>query len=185
MLKDLYFEKEIERSVVLNFLTELRLTKITPEELQSCVDYYDWPEPVVESAPPELKSLSDETIGLCVLQAINEEYGGCTNAFLAELYSAVHGIRVRVKGEPAHRYACYCCGAKTLHEIPHVKCEDMPDGISGSYEICDYCNWEHDGTTDPKISGTPNRGSLEEYRERLKRTTGQITECRWEFESKS
>lgn len=50
-----------------------------------------------------------------------------------------------------NRYACPCCGYKTLTQKP-----------SGTYEICDVCFWEDDGVQfdDPDYEGGANQESL-------------------------
>jgi hypothetical protein len=54
----------------------------------------------------------------------------------------------------SQRYACPCCGNKTLSEV------DV-------YEICDICGWEDDPTqrNDPEFEGGANNESLSQARE--------------------
>jgi Cysteine-rich CPCC len=49
------------------------------------------------------------------------------------------------------KYACPCCGHRTLTEYP-----------PGTYQICPVCFWEDDGVQfrDPDLEGGANRPSL-------------------------
>lgn len=55
---------------------------------------------------------------------------------------------------------CPCCGAHTLTER-----YDLLQGTG--YDICSFCDWEDDGTTDIHAYQSINRGSIADYRKRL------------------
>nr|WP_315363599.1 CPCC family cysteine-rich protein [Cytobacillus firmus] len=52
------------------------------------------------------------------------------------------------------KYACPCCGYKTLQQEP-----------PGTYEICEICFWEDDDVqfNDPDYEGGANLESLRQY----------------------
>lgn len=58
------------------------------------------------------------------------------------------------------KYACPCCGYRTLESEP-----------PGSYEICPVCWWEDDGVQfrDPTLTGGANSLSLNEARANYRR----------------
>lgn len=75
---------------------------------------------------------------------------GVSNGFLSEILCAITGYDIEVCGEVNKLFACPCCGLRTLTEIYNP--------IEGTgYEICPYCNWEDDGTTDTKIYRSINK----------------------------
>lgn len=75
---------------------------------------------------------------------------GVSNGFLSEILCAITGYDIEVCGEMNKLFACPCCGLRTLTEIYNP--------IEGTgYEICPYCNWEDDGTTDTKIYRSINK----------------------------
>lgn len=65
-------------------------------------------------------------------------------------------------GERDGLYPCPCCGLRTLTE--------RFDPMEGTgYDICPYCKWEDDGTTEKDADAykSINRGSMSDYRKRL------------------
>ena len=58
------------------------------------------------------------------------------------------------------KYYCLCCGYATLEE----------EAGSGSYEICQVCDWEDDNVQakDPDFSGGANEPSLNEAKKNFK-----------------
>ena len=54
------------------------------------------------------------------------------------------------------KFACVCCGYKTLDQ----------EGGTGSYDICAVCSWEDDGLQfrEPEMDGGANQNSLVEAR---------------------
>lgn len=85
---------------------------------------------------------------------------GVSNGFLSEILCAIIGYDIEVCGEVERLFLCPCCGFRTLTEIYNP--------IEGTgYEICPYCNWEDDGTTDTKIYRSINKGSIEDYRNNM------------------
>jgi len=101
-----------------------------------------------------------------MLEHLEELYEGVSNGFLAELYECLTMKRVQVVGTVTALFNCPCCGYQTLNEL-------------GDYDICEYCNWEDDGRTDPKQSGTPNRGSMEDYRKNIEDNPNYFYKEKW------
>lgn len=90
-----------------------------------------------------------------VLEWITYRYASSTNIFLAELYEFVRYETVRVTGDPVRLHPCKCCGYRTIDE-------------PNDYDICSWCGWEDDGTTNPNKRMSINRGSMSEYRAKLR-----------------
>lgn len=82
---------------------------------------------------------------------------GISNGFLAEIVHAIIGYEVEVIGKVEELFACPCCGFRTLTEL-----YDSNKGTG--YDICPYCKWEDDGTTEINVYRAINRGSIEDYR---------------------
>lgn len=100
---------------------------------------------------------------LSVLDEENSEIDliGVSNGFLSEIIQTITGYEVEICGEVEELYPCPCCGYKTLTE-----CYDPAEGTG--YDICPYCKWEDDGTIDVDIYRSINRGSISDYRKRMK-----------------
>jgi hypothetical protein len=95
-----------------------------------------------------------------LFSALSELYKGVSNGYLSEVYEAITGEEVEVFGEVFDLYQCPCCGRLTLSELYNV---DKGTG----YDICDYCNWEDDGTKDIDVESSVNRGTMTDYRRRI------------------
>lgn len=85
---------------------------------------------------------------------------GVSNGFLSEIICAITGYDVEVCGEVEKLFPCPCCGLRTLTEVYN------PMEGTG-YDICPYCNWEDDGTTEINVYRSINRGSIEDYRNNM------------------
>lgn len=97
---------------------------------------------------------------------------GVSNGFLSEILCAITGYDIEVCGEVKKLFACPCCGLRTLTEIYNP--------IEGTgYEICPYCNWEDDGTTDTKIYRSINKGSIEDYRNNMQTKFNKFYIDKW------
>ena len=93
--------------------------------------------------------------------ALQEKYSGVTNGFLSDVYNLLLGEWVEFDGEVENLYQCPCCGYKTLNELYNPE-------LGSGYDICAVCRWEDDGTIDiDKYSGV-NKGSISDYREKMK-----------------
>lgn len=93
--------------------------------------------------------------------ALQEKYSGVTNGFLSDVYDLLSGDLVEFEGDVEDLYQCPCCGYKTLNEIYNPE-------LGTGYDICAVCRWEDDGTIDiDKYSGV-NKGSISDYREKIK-----------------
>ncbi len=97
---------------------------------------------------------------------------GISNGFLSQLMETITGVVVEVEGDVEGLYKCPCCGYKTLNE--------QYDIIKGTgYEICPYCGWEDDGTTDIEVNTSINKGSIREYRERMESNKNKYYINKW------
>lgn len=85
---------------------------------------------------------------------------GTSNGFLSEVVHTITGYEVEVCGEVEDLFPCPCCGFKTLTERFNPK-----EGTG--YDICPYCNWEDDGTTDINSYRSINKGSILDYRNKI------------------
>ena len=97
---------------------------------------------------------------------INELVYGITNEYLSSLIETISGCKVEVIGEVEELYKCPCCGYNTLTE------EFNSDEGTG-YDICPFCGWEDDGTTDIDVYRSINKGSMNDYRKKI--TANNIT----------
>ena len=85
---------------------------------------------------------------------------GVSNGFLSEIIRTITGYEVEVCGEVEKLFPCPCCGLRTLTEV-----YNQNEGTG--YDICPYCKWEDDGTTETKVYRSINRGSIEDYRKNM------------------
>jgi hypothetical protein len=99
-------------------------------------------------------------------------FQGVSNGFLAELVNALTGYEVEVIGDVEELIPCPCCGSKTLTER-----FDRMEGTG--YEICPYCKWEDDGTTDIHAYRSINKGSLADYRHKLRTNPNKYYRNKW------
>lgn len=105
-------------------------------------------------------------------EAIEIYCQGVSNGFLAEIFEAITGLQVEVIGEVEKLYDCPCCELKTLTEIYNTK-----EGTG--YDICPYCNWEDDGTTETNIRSSVNKGTIDEYRKKIKDNPNKYYKNKW------
>ena len=103
---------------------------------------------------------------------IEYEFLGVSNGFLSELIYAITGYKVEVYGEVEELFTCPCCGYKTLTEPFNPK-----EGTG--YDICPYCNWEDDGTTDIQSYCAINKGSMLDYRDKLRLNFNKYYTNKW------
>lgn len=102
-------------------------------------------------------------LGDCLKEEQNEfevDLSGTGNGFLSEVIHTITGYEVEVCGEVEDLFPCPCCAFKTLTERFNPK-----EGTG--YDICPYCNWEDDGTTDINSYRSINEGSILDYRNRI------------------
>lgn len=100
------------------------------------------------------------------------EIQGVSNGFLSEILCAITGYDIEVCGEVEKLFPCPCCGLRTLTEI-----YNLSEGTG--YDICPYCNWEDDGTTDIKAYRSINRGSIEDYRNKIQKNHNKYYINKW------
>lgn len=107
----------------------------------------------------DLAKYSDEIyLGDSIEQTDLEMYSqGISNGFLSEIVHTITGYEIEVVGDVEDLFPCPCCGFKTLTEV-----YDVSKGTG--YDICPYCKWEDDGTTEINVYSSVNKGSIEEYR---------------------
>lgn len=97
---------------------------------------------------------------------------GISNGFLSEIIHTITGYEVEVFGEVEELYPCPCCGFKTLTEY-----FDAKEGTG--YDICPYCHWEDDGTTETKSYRSINKGSIEDYRKKMRANFNKYYISKW------
>ena len=107
-----------------------------------------------------------------VFDAVYHELSGCSNGFLSAFYLTLTGKKVEVIGHVQPLYACPCCGFKTLSEIYDIK-------KGTGYDICRYCQWEDDGTTEVGKHSSVNRGSISDYRQRILENSSFFYKDKW------
>ena len=89
------------------------------------------------------------------------EVQGISNGFLSEILCMITGQNIEIYGDAERLFPCPCCGLRTLTEE-----YNLDEGTG--YDICPYCNWEDDGTTDINAYRSINRGSIADYRNRIR-----------------
>ncbi len=102
---------------------------------------------------------SGNTSPQAVQEAVSDCYAGTSNGFLALVYELLTGRRVEVTGEPQNLFECPCCGFKTLDEL-------LGAG-DGGWDICRVCGWEEEGTRERDKHVSVNRGSMNQYMQRV------------------
>ncbi|MEJ8307390.1 CPCC family cysteine-rich protein [Saccharibacillus sacchari] len=85
---------------------------------------------------------------------------GVSNGFLSQIAYLVTGYEIEITGEVEELCSCPCCSFKTLTES-YNKLEGT------GYDICPYCKWQDDGTTDINTYRSINKGSIADYRRNL------------------
>ncbi len=100
------------------------------------------------------------------------EVQGVSNGFLSEILGMIIGQNIEVYGDVERLFPCPCCGLRTLTEEYNL---DKGTG----YDICPYCNWEDDGTTDVNVYTSINRGSITDYRNRIKENYNKYYINKW------
>lgn len=120
----------------------------------------------------ELQLLLEDAQENTVYEALLAYYAGVTNGFLSQVCEAITGEIIEVIGNPAELLPCPCCNRKTLTE--------RYDPMAGTgYNICSYCWWEDDGTADENMRSGVNRGSMKEYRERIRADSNYYQREKW------
>ncbi len=144
---------KISRNKVIELLYEIRKTIYQNIDLQL---YFD-------SEYSENNTEQTESEDFC---------NGVSNGFLSELIHAISGYEIEVTGDVENLFICPCCEYKTLSEK-----YDMNEGTG--YDICPYCKWEDDGTLDINKRSSVNRGSISDYRKRLKLNPNKYYIDKW------
>lgn len=128
---------------------------------------------IIEKEIDLSKCLEGNFLGDNVEQTELEMYcQGISNGFLSELVHAVTGYEVEVIGEVEELFPCPCCGFRTLTEL-----YDLNEGTG--YDICPYCKWEDDGTTEINVYRSINKGSIEDYRNNIQANSNKYYINKW------
>jgi hypothetical protein len=154
-------KKTVDRAEALKLLAKCRRQFCTDEQIAELLEY-----PLAE-----VKDLDQE-----VQTELGELLAGVSNGFLSETYKILVGEEVEVVGSSRELFPCPCCQYKTLFEK-----YDIEKGTG--YDICDYCNWEDDGTSDLDRRSSVNRGSLREYRTKIMENANFYYREKWHKES--
>lgn len=85
---------------------------------------------------------------------------GISNGFLSQIAYLMTGYEIEIVGEVEELFSCPCCRLKTLTEL-YNELEET------GYDICPYCKWQDDGTTDIHAYRSINKGSITDYRNKL------------------
>jgi hypothetical protein len=113
-----------------------------------------------------MTDVEQESLGV-QLEYIEVQLESVSNGYLSQFFHTILGCDdIEVCGEIENRYTCQCCGYKTLDEI-------------GGYDICPYCNWEDDGTTDINMKMSINHGSIQDYRDKIKNNPNKYYIDKW------
>lgn len=103
---------------------------------------------------------------------VDIEVQGVSNGFLSEILCMIIGQNIEVYGEVERLFPCPCCGLRTLTEEYNFE-----EGMG--YDICPYCNWEDDGTTEINAYRSINRGSIADYRNRIRENYNKYYISKW------
>lgn len=103
---------------------------------------------------------------------VDEEVPGVSNGFLAEMFRTLTGYEIEIYGDVEKLHPCPCCGLRTLTEE-----YDLLQGTG--YDICPYCKWEDDGTTEVNEYRSLNRGSIEDYRDKIRTNVNKYYINKW------
>lgn len=122
--------------------------------------------------PSVLQELLNDYGVATVFDALLEAYAGVSNGFLTQVCEAITGQTLEVTGTFEPRLPCPCCKRRTLTEL-------FDSELGTGYDVCDYCRWEDDGTTDARTRSSANRGSMEEYRDRIRSEQNYYAREKW------
>jgi len=149
--------RKISRDDVLKLLVRCRLTFNNQEQLVELL---------------ETSCINNETIEEDLFLTLTELYKGTSNGYLSEIYEAITGEKAEVIGKVDELFKCPCCNRKTLSES-----YDSKKGTG--YDICDYCRWEDDGTTEIDTHSGVNRGTISEYRSKIQENPNLYYKEKW------
>lgn len=90
-----------------------------------------------------------------ILKALMHELKGVRNEYIERELNEFSNEKVEVKGEIEKFEKCPCCGYKTLLE-------------KRTWDICEVCYWEDDGTENLDEESGPNRMTLREAKANFK-----------------
>ena len=91
---------------------------------------------------------------------------------MSEIIQSIIGYKVEVCREIEVLFPCPRCGFRTLTESYNPMEET-------GYDICPYCNWEDDGTIDANTYRSINRGSIADYRQRIRENPNRYYINKW------
>ncbi|WP_025130556.1 CPCC family cysteine-rich protein [Pseudomonas sp. PH1b] len=116
------------------------------------------PEPPEEAQDPRYAAL--------LLIALRAEYRGVSHLYLMRCLREAGLGDYLVSPGLEHREACPCCGYRTLSE-------------RATYEICDLCHWEDDGSEALDVPSGPNHQTLGQAREHFARHQDHLPLDKW------
>jgi hypothetical protein len=122
--------------------------------------------------PQRIDELLEDYGAETLLDALLHEYAGVSNGFMSQICSAIAARKLDVIGVPEPLLPCPCCARRTLTERHDV-------ALGTGYDICDFCGWEDDGTSDITVRSSVNRGSMAEYRDRIGREASPCPCDKW------
>ncbi len=156
-MKEKYNSMKISRDDVLKLLVRCRMTFNSKDQIAELM---------------ETSCDDDDTIEEDLFLTLTELYKGTSNGYLSEVYEAITGEKVEVIGKVYELFKCPCCNRSTLSER-----YDLEKGTG--YDICDYCNWEDDGTTEIDTISSVNRSTISEYRGRIQENPNFYYREKW------
>ncbi|WP_051311453.1 CPCC family cysteine-rich protein [Zooshikella ganghwensis] len=179
--------KKVNRKDAIKLITEKKISLLLPLERESVLlnwwdideddkEFYllskELREELSENDEPTFP-YSDPRYDELLEIAITYEYLGVSNEFLEYEMDKYKRIQCKVDGRVERLEPCPCCKLKTLREL-----YDAKEGTG--YCICPHCGWEDDGTTDISKISSANRGSINEYREKLNKKTPSCKVNKWQ-----
>lgn len=150
----------IHRDKVFELITDFILFSKSHEEIYEYLEYVEYPQ-----------EFNAETMKQEVFEFVREINQGVSNGYLSDVYHLLTGNKLEVIGEVADLYSCDCCHLKTLNEKYGI--------ADGGYDICDYCGWEDDGTTDIKQTSSVNKCTIEDRRKYIALNPNYFHKNKW------
>ena len=107
-----------------------------------------------------------------IVEELHDAFDGVSNGYMSEVYESITGEKAEVIGEVTKLFKCPCCLHNTLTEQYNLE-------LGEGYDICRYCKWEDDGTTDIYSVRSINNGSIADYRKRIANNSNFYLREKW------